>query len=62
MADDTEAPTVAEISAQLRALVAQTHLLVGEIDEVVGTLHGHSESMQEQAETFERDEGSERHG
>lgn len=59
--DDT--PTVAEISAQLRALVAQTHTLVGEIDDVVDTLHDHSESVQEQADRFDRREtGGVSHG
>ncbi len=60
MADDREEPveddtlTVAEVSAQLRALVAQTHALVGEIDTVVDTLHDHSESVQTQADRLDR--------
>ncbi len=60
MADDREdpveddTPTVAEVSAQLLALVAQTRSLVGEIDGVVDTLHDHSESVQAQADRLDR--------
>jgi len=52
VAKDPEVPTVSEVSAQLRALVAQTHALVGEIDDVVDTLHEHSDSVQEQVRAF----------
>ena len=53
MANEPEVPTVSEVSAQLRALVAQTYALVNDIDGVVDTLHDHSESMQRADSTFD---------
>ena len=52
MAEEPEVPTVSEVSAQLRALVAQTYALVNDIDDVVDTLHEHSDSVQEQVRAF----------
>lgn len=49
VATDPEGLTVAEISDQLRDLVAQTHSLVAEIQTVVDTLHDYT-----QANRFER--------
>jgi len=67
VADDPKVPTVSEVSAQLRALVAQTYALVGEIDDVVDTLHEHSDSVEEHVRAFglrhggsDDDDGSER--
>lgn len=49
-------PTATEVGAQLRALVAQTHALVNDIDGVVDTLHDHTESMHRADAAFERPE------
>lgn len=43
MASEPAPPTVSDISAQLRGLVAQTRGLVDEIGEVVDTLHDHAD-------------------
>jgi len=53
VANDPKVPTVSEVSAQLRALVAQTYALVNDIDDVVDTLHDHSKSMQKADSAFD---------